>query len=166
MKAKATYRVKRRRRRKQKTNYKKRLAAIKSGKPRFVVRGSNNHFTAQIMNYREEGDITACFAHSNELKKKGFSGHCGNITAAYLTGYLCAKKALKNKITEAILDIGLATPIKASRAFSALKGAIDAGLKIEANEKVFPSEERIKGQHLKKKIEFEKVVGEINKQFK
>jgi hypothetical protein len=33
--------------------------------------------------------------------------------------------------------------------YAALKGAIDAGLKIPYNEEILPSEDRIKGEHIK-----------------
>ncbi|MBN2127044.1 MAG: 50S ribosomal protein L18 [Candidatus Diapherotrites archaeon] len=162
MKASCTYTVPFRRRKEQKTNYKKRLAAVKSGKPRLVVRGSNKSFIAEIIVYKPEGDNVICYTHSNELKKFGWKHHNGNIPAAYLTGFLCAKKGMQKKIEEAILDIGLTTPVHGSRVFSALKGAIDAGIKINAEE-VYPKEERIKGKHCSADLEkdFETVKKQI-----
>ena len=58
------------------------------------------------------------------------------------------KKAGKNGITTAILDIGLNTPIHGSRVFTALKGAIDAGLQISCDASAFPSEDRMTGKHI------------------
>ena len=61
---------------------------------------------------------------------------------------LTAKKAKAKGISSAIVDLGLQTPLKGSKVFAAVKGAIDAGLEINANEEIFPSEERIKGNHI------------------
>ena len=47
-----------------------------------------------------------------------------------------------------IIDIGMIRSISGSRIFSVIKGLIDGGLEISANEKVFPSEERLRGEHL------------------
>ncbi len=167
MKASCNYNMPFRRRREQKTNYKKRLALIKSGKVRFVVRGSNNNFVTELVSYEPKGDKVICFTHSNELKKFGWKNHKGNLPSAYLTGFLCGKKA-SSKVKEAILDIGLTTPIHGSRIFAALKGIIDAGVKIPANEKVFPKEERIKGKHCSKDLEkeFEETKKQIEEKVK
>ena len=50
-----------------------------------------------------------------------------------------------------------------SRIYSALKGCIDAGLKVPHDPKIFPEEERIKGAHTKKdmKKEFEEIKKKI-----
>jgi large subunit ribosomal protein L18 len=167
MKASCNYNMPFRRRIEQKTNYKKRIALIKSGKPRLVVRGTNNNFIAEFIEYNPKGDTVICFTHSNELKKYGWKTHKGNLPSAYLTGFLCGKKAIK-KIKEANLDIGLTTPVHGSRVFAALKGAIDAGIKINADEKVFPKEERIKGTHCSKNLEteFETVKKQIQEKVK
>jgi large subunit ribosomal protein L18 len=71
-----------------------------------------------------------------------------NIPAAYLTGFLAGKKAVKAGTTSAIVDLGLVQPIPKSRIFSAIKGAIDAGLSIPCSEKMFPSEKRLRGEHI------------------
>ena len=71
----------------------------------------------------------------------------------------------EKKIKDAILDLGLQTPLKGSRLYAALKGAIDGGLTIPASEEVFPAEERITGQHLENKdvaASFEKIKATIN----
>ncbi len=143
-----TYRMPFRRRRQEKTNYAKRLAFLRSGKPRLVVRKSNNSAIVQVVQYDPAGDKCMAMAQSSELKKLGWGKHGGNLPAAYLTGYLCAKKALKQSTKEAVLDIGLLTPVHGSAVFSALKGAVDAGLSIPCKADVFPSEDRIQGKHL------------------
>jgi len=167
MSHKSTYLTPFRRRIEQRTNYKKRLAMLKSNQPRLVVRKSNNNFLVEVVEYSPKGDKTKAFAHSNELKAMGWGKHKGNIPAAYLTGYLCGKKAKKAKIKSAILDIGLNTPVHGSRMFAGLKGAIDAGIEISADKKVFPSEDRIKGKHMGDDVEkvFQETLEKINKKF-
>jgi len=137
-----------RRRREQRTDYRKRLSLLKSRKPRLVVRVSGSSVTCQIVLHDSKGDRTMATATALELKKHGWKGHTGNIPAAYLTGYLCGQKARKNGIKEAVLDIGLHTSSKGSRIYSALKGAVDAGLSVPHSEGILPSEERIKGAHI------------------
>ncbi len=143
-----TYKVSFRRRRESKTDYVKRLALLKSEKPRLVVRKTNNSTIAEVVAYSPKGDVVRAFFSSAGLTKLGWKGHTGNIPAAYLAGYVCAKKALKAEVKEAVLDIGLASPVHGSRVFAALKGAIDAGLGIPADKKVFPGDERVSGKHI------------------
>ena len=78
----------------------------------------------------------------------GWMGNGKNTSAAYLTGYLLGKKALKEGIDEAVLDLGLKTSINGSKIYAALKGAVDAGMNIPHNESILPSEERIRGEHI------------------
>lgn len=147
MKAGPRYRVPLRRRREGKTDYRKRLKLLLSGKPRLVVRLTNRRVICQVMQYNPKGDITIASADSLELQRMGWKGGA-NTSAAYLVGYLCAKKALKAGVKEAVLDIGLHTPTKGSRMFAALKGALDAGLNIPHDPEVLPSEDRIQGKHV------------------
>src|SRR3972149_5227263 len=118
-----------RRRRKQKTNLNKRLALLKSGKTRLVVRRRLNNISVQFINYNKEGDKTIASAFSPELKKYGWNFSNGNIPAAYLTGLLAGFKA-KARVKTAILDAGLQTSTKGSRIYSALKGVIDSGINV------------------------------------
>jgi len=131
-----------------KTNYRKRLKLLISASPRFIVRKSNKHMTAQIVEYAPDGDKVIVTANSSELKKFGWNYSTSNLPAAYLTGLLAGKKAQAKKITNAIVDLGLQVPLKGSRLYSAVKGAIDAGLKIPTSDEVFPSEDRIRGKHI------------------
>ena len=141
------YRVPFRRRREGKTNYHKRLALLKSGKPRLVVRKTLNHHVAQIVVYDPKGDKTLVSAHTRELMRDfGWKGHCGNTPSAYLLGLLIGYKALEKGISEAILDIGLHPPTKGSSIFAILKGAVDAGLNVSHSEEIYPSEDRIRGE--------------------
>ncbi len=141
----AVYRVKFRRRREGKTNYNKRLASVKSGLPRLVVRVKHKQVIAQIIKFNPKGDEVIASATSLELKKYGWDGHTGNVVASYLTGLLIGKKAQKAKITEVILDIGLHTPVPGSNVYAVLKGAVDAGVSIPHSEEILPSEDRIMG---------------------
>jgi len=59
--------------------------------------------------------------------------------------------AKKLKSGKYIMDLGMARTLKGGRIFSVVKGLIDGGLDISANEKVFPSEERLSGEHLSSK---------------
>ncbi len=142
------YRVKFRRIREGKTRYNKRLKLVKSGKPRLVVRRFSNTILAQIVVYHPDADETIVSASTADLKRLGWKAHGGNVPAAYLVGYLVAKRALAKGITEAVLDIGFATPVRGTAPFAVLKGAIDAGLDVPHNEAAFPSEDRINGEHI------------------
>jgi large subunit ribosomal protein L18 len=137
-----------RRKRESRTNYKKRLALLKSGLSRLIVRKSLNTITAQIINYEAAGDKVLAAATSKELKKFGWKGHTGNMPSAYLTGLLLGKNAKKNKISKAVLDLGLQIPIKGGRLYAALKGAVDAGMEIPHEKEALPSNERISGKHI------------------
>ncbi len=147
-----SYSVKFRRRRSGKTNYKKRLAFMKSEKSRLVVRRSNKYLTVQIINYDEVGDKILAQFNSISLKKKGWKHSCTNVPAAYLSGLEIAKLANKAKIKDAIFDMGSYTPTKGCRIYAVLKGAVDGGLNIPHSEKAFPSEERLNGEHISKDI--------------
>ena len=162
-----TYKVKFRRRREGRTDYKKRLALLKSDKARLVVRKSNNNVVAELVLYAQSGDTVKAFVSSTGLKKLGWNGHTGNLPAAYLAGYACAKKGIKAGVKEAVLDIGLASPIHGSAIFSALKGAIEAGMKIPADSKVFPSNDRATGKHISEDVvkNFDEVKKGIDKEF-
>jgi large subunit ribosomal protein L18 len=142
------YKVAFKRRQEGKTDYGARLRLIELDKSRMVVRITNSHVIAQIINVAPEGDETITSAHSNELKKMGWSGNCKNISAAYLTGFLCGKKALSEGVDKAILDIGLKSPTKGTKIFAVLKGAVDAGLNIPHGDAILPDDERINGEHI------------------
>lgn len=151
--AKATgplYSVHFRRRREGKTDYSKRLALLKSGKPRLVVRKTNRFILAQVTSTGEKGDLTITSVSSRDLKKFGFDGK-SNTPSAYLTGLLCAVKAMEKKVSEVVFDAGLHTPSKGSVVFATLKGAVDGGLKANFGEEKMPSADRTEGKHLQAK---------------
>jgi large subunit ribosomal protein L18 len=137
-----------RRQREGKTDYRKRLSLLKSGATRVIIRRYANSVIVQLSNYDEIGDKTQIYVRSVELKKFGWNASTGNIPAAYLTGFLAGKKAIAKKIDAGIVDLGLQKSSKESRIYAAVKGLIDAGVKINCDEKVLPSEERIKGLHI------------------
>lgn len=144
----AGYVVQYRRKREGKTNYKKRLNLLKSRKPRLVIRHSNRRVITQIVDYGEGGDRVIASAYSTELGKYGWKFSTNSLPAAYLTGFLCAKKGISVGDKEATLDMGLHPPIKGSRIYSALKGAVDSGLQVPRGDDVFLDEKRITGSHI------------------
>ncbi|RBQ23243.1 50S ribosomal protein L18 [Candidatus Methanobinarius endosymbioticus] len=158
------YKIAFRRRREGKTNYAARMKLVDLGKSRLVVRISNANVIAQIINVGDNGDETIVSAHSKELQKMGWLGGANNTSAAYLTAYLCGKKALDKCVKQAVLDIGLKPSIKGFKVFAALKGANDAGLNVPYGESIIPSEDRIKGEQV---AEYAKSLddSEMKKQF-
>ncbi|HII72680.1 TPA: 50S ribosomal protein L18 [Candidatus Woesearchaeota archaeon] len=137
-----------RRKREGKTNYKSRLALLKSGKPVLVLRMLSNTIVCQIVEFNPDGDRIVAAASSRDLKKIGWAGHPSNTPSAYLTGLLLGQKAKKKKVSFAILDIGFHTSRKGSRVYAALKGALDAGLDVPHSDDALPSAERISGKHI------------------
>ncbi|MCD6226510.1 MAG: 50S ribosomal protein L18 [Candidatus Aenigmarchaeota archaeon] len=162
-KKKRNYILPLKRRKEKKTNYNRRLKLLLSKKPRLVVRKSLKYTYAQIIKYKKDADQTMVSCSSKDLLKFGWNGSCSNVPAAYLTGFLIGKKAVKNKIKSAVLDVGLQSCTKGGKIYAVLKGAIDAGLNIpksEKTEEMFPSEDRIKGKHIKDK-EIEKIFNSV-----
>lgn len=141
-----THRLSFRRRREKKTDYSKRLALVKGGKARLVVRKSNANIYVQVVEFSLKGDRTVSSASGHELPFFGWKGGLGNLPAAYLTGYLAG---IRSKEKQAVLDIGMQRPAKGGRIFAALKGAVDSGMEIPLDESAFPTEERIQGAHVK-----------------
>ncbi len=144
------YKVPHRRRREGYTNYRKRLKLLLSKKVRFVVRITNQRVIAQFIAYSPEGDRVLLHVSSEKLREYGWKGDLNNTPAAYLTGLLAGREALKRGIKEAILDIGLRSPVKGSRVFATLKGAVEAGVEIPHDEEVLPDESRVLGEHIAK----------------
>ena len=97
------YRVPFRRRREMKTDYHQRKRLLKSGKIRFVARPSNKQILVQFVESKIGGDKTFIQTQSNDLKKFGWDIATSNLPAAYLTGYLAGKRAVKEKITEVVM---------------------------------------------------------------
>ncbi len=138
-----------RRKRQGRTNYKKRLSLLKSGKPRIVVRKSNTAITLQLISYEPDGDRTLLTFNSKTLKKQGWTGSAKSLPAAYCSGYLFAKKAAAQGVKEAIVDLGLQQHRGGTRIYAAVKGVVDGGLAVPVSDSIFPSAERLAGTHLK-----------------
>ena len=143
-----TYRVKFRRRREGKTNYYRRRRLLLSRRSRLVVRKTNTNTIVQIVNASVVGDSTVASAISSELGDHGWTAGTGNIPAAYLTGFLAGLRAKSRGVKEAVLDVGLNPPVKGSRVYAALKGAVDAGLEVPHNPEILPDDSRITGEHI------------------
>jgi len=147
------YNVKPRRRREGRTNYRRRLNLLRSGKIRIVVRKTLNNMIIQFIDYKEEGDNILVTVNSNELKKKyNWKFSTSTTPAAYLTGLLAGKKAIDKGIDECVLDIGRHPPVTGSKIFASLKGIIDAGINCPYSEEKIPNEDRIMGKHLDSSI--------------
>lgn len=143
-----TYTVHYRRKREGKTDYKKRLQLLKSRTPRLVLRLTNKQLIAQLVTYQPDGDNVLFTIDATNLEEHGWDYAKNNLPATYLIGAIAAKKAKEHDIENAIIDLGLQTPHRGGKLFSAVKGAIDAGLHVPANNNVFPSEERQRGEHI------------------
>lgn len=147
------YKVPFRRRREGRTDYYIRQKLLRSNGVRAVVRRSLKHVAVQFVDFEMVGDSVKSSTHSRELQALGWTHSCSNLPAAYLTGYLAGKKALKDGVEFAVLDIGRQKPVKGGALFAVLAGMVDAGLDIPHGEEVLPIEDRIKGRHIAEGLE-------------
>ena len=138
-----------RRQREGRTNYKSRLALLKSGIPRLIIRKTNKYFIIQVATYDTKGDLVSVNAHSAELSHYGWNAGKGNLPAGYLTGYLAGMRIKAASIPTVIADFGLQNVAHKGTLFAVLKGVVDAGVDIPVNAEFFPDEARIKGEHIK-----------------
>ncbi len=143
-----TYKVKFRRRREGKTNYYRRRRLLLSRLPRLVVRKTNTGMIVQVVNASVTGDMTVASAVSSELSNHGWTTGGGNTPVSYLTGLLAGLRAKSRGVEQAVLDIGLNPPVRGSKIFAALAGALDGGLKISHDPDVLPDEARLSGEHI------------------
>ncbi|HUW43504.1 MAG TPA: 50S ribosomal protein L18 [Bacillota bacterium] len=152
-----------RRRKEHKTDYSKRIQLLKSGSARVIFKKTNKYFIAQYVKSKEAKDKIEIGITSKNLFKYGWpeelKGSLKSTPASYLTGLLIGKKILGRKLPEPIADFGMLRVLHKNRAFAFLKGLNDSGIKVKCEEKFFPSEDRIKGKHLKK--DFSKIFEEI-----
>lgn len=169
------FQTKFKRRREGKTDYYARKRLITQAKNKYnapkyrlVVRFTNKDIIMQLVTAEISGDKVFCAAYAHELKAYGIEHGLTNWAAAYATGLLIARRALKKlgldetftgveeadgefSLTEAaehdgeerrpfkaFLDVGLARTSTGARVFGALKGASDGGIFIPHNEKRFP----------------------------
>ncbi|KAF2140614.1 uncharacterized protein K452DRAFT_359655 [Aplosporella prunicola CBS 121167] len=169
------YQVKYKRRRSGKTDYYARQRLVVQAKNKYnapkyrlVVRFTNRDIICQIVTSEVTGDKVFAAAYGHELKRYGVTHGLTNWAAAYATGLLVARRALKKlgldedfvgveeadgeyKLTEAVegddgerrpfkvfLDVGLVRTSTGARVFGAMKGASDGGLYIPHSESRFP----------------------------
>jgi len=149
-----------RRLRDKRTNYNRRKNMLMGHRDFITVQISNENTSVQIHKPELTGDKVISSAHSRFLIEKGWKGSRKNIPASYLTGYFAGKKALEKGTSSAILYSG--TRQYTQRMAAALKGVSDAGLKIPADEKTFPTNDRINGEHLKIKNDVENIKSSID----
>lgn len=135
-----------RRKREGRTDYRRRLALLKSGLPRLVIRRTRNTVTCQVVEFSPDGDKVLASSSSRNLESFGWRYHPGNMPSAYLTGLLLGQKAKKAGIEKAVLDLGLQT--HGGRVFATLKGVLDAGVDVPSSDEGFPSDERMSGKHI------------------
>ena len=143
-----TYKVKFRRRREGKTNYYRRRRLLLSRLPRLVVRKTSTRTIVQVVNAQVIGDHTVASATSAELGDYGWKAGTGNLPSAYLTGLLAGRRAKERGITKVVLDVGIHPPVKGSKLYAALKGAVDAGVEVPHDPGILPDEERLAGKHI------------------
>lgn len=148
------------RRRLQKTDYRKRLALLKSREIRLVIRRHHNNMHIQFVKYEVKGDKTIVEEISRNIGKYGWKAHFSSTPAAYLTGLLAGKKALQKGVHECIVDIGLHTT-SSGTLFAAAKGVSDSGIKVPLGFQL--DEKRIKGSHI---VEYAKLLKKDNEKYK
>jgi len=134
-------------------------------KYRLIVRFTNAKVICQIAYATIQGDVIICQANSAELTKYDIPVGHKNYAAAYCTGLLIARRVLKKfeldtmfegkkeadgedyhiedeendrRPFKCILDVGLQRTCVGHRMWGALKGAVDGGLHIPHNNKLFP----------------------------
>jgi large subunit ribosomal protein L18 len=152
-----------RRRKENKTDYLKRLKLLKSKIPRIVFRKTNKYVMAQYVVSKQAKDKVEIGLSSKQLVKYGwpkeFQGSLKSIPASYLTGFLIGKRIIKEKKETPIIDLGMMRVLHKTKIFAFLKGLIDAGIEIKHKKDVFPDDEKITGENLKK--DFSKTFNEI-----
>ncbi|KAJ0119127.1 hypothetical protein N8I77_002172 [Diaporthe amygdali] len=169
------FQTKYKRRRAGKTDYYARKRLITQAKNKYnapkyrlVVRFTNRDIILQIVSSEITGDKVFVSAYAHELRAYGIEHGLTNWAAAYATGLLIARRALKKlgidetftgveeadgefTLTEAAetddgerrpfkanLDVGLARTSTGARVFGALKGASDGGIFVPHSENRFP----------------------------
>lgn len=142
------YRVPFRRRREGRTDYYVRRKLLTGREVRAVLRRSNRNVSIQFAEFGMEGDRILATASTKDLRAMGWEHSCSSIPAAYLAGYLAGKRAVAQGIEYAVLDLGMQNPRAGGVLFAAVAGMCDAGIEIPHGEDVFPSEDRLRGEHI------------------
>jgi large subunit ribosomal protein L18 len=153
-----------RRLRNEKTNYKKRGTMLMGKRDFITVNITNENTQVQVLKPGMTGDKVIASAHSRYLLEKGWKGSRKSVPAAYLTGYLAGKKAIGKGAKDAILYTG--TRKYTQRVAAALKGVVDAGVKVPADLETFPPDNRINGDHLTIKNDISKIKSAIDNEVK
>ena len=149
-----------RRRREGKTNFAKRLAMIKSGKTRMVVRRTNKDIIVQFVDFSPKGDRTLLTVKGSHLAKAHKWPSKRNVWSAYLLGLMAGRMAQGKGLKEFVFDMGMYVPSKGSVVFAALKGAADSGLSTRFEEDKVPNDKLSNPPEAYKKM-FEEVKGRI-----
>lgn len=134
------------------TDYRRRYKLVKSGISRLVVRLSARGITVQLVDYDPSGDRVRISLNQSSLAKMGIEIKGNSTPSAYLLGYLAGIKAKNLSVKNAILDIGRFQLTKGGRIAAVVKGFIDAGCELPHDESIFPTDERINGEHMKSKL--------------
>ncbi|EQD37781.1 50S ribosomal protein L18P [mine drainage metagenome] len=134
------------------TDYRRRFRLVKSGMPRLVVRVSKKGIVVQVVEFNPLGDHVAVSLNSQSLAKAEVELQGNSTPASYLLGYLAGIKAKKLGIGDTILDIGRSRLTVGGRIGAVTKGFIDSGCVLPHDESIFPSDDRVNGNHLKKKL--------------
>jgi len=157
--------IQKKRRNENKTDYLKRIKLLKSGRPRICFRKTNAYLNAQYIESKEAQDKVILGLTSQKLMEYGWpkeaKGSLKSSSASYLLGILIGKKIIEKKFENPVVDFGMTKIIHKNNAFAFLNGLKDAGLKIKCDKENFPDENRIKGEHMKNKIPFEKIKSQI-----
>ena len=138
------------RRRSGRTDYRRRLRMLRGGAPRAVVRVSNTQVTCQLVEFGMGGDSIVASVNGKTLVKHGWPAGASrkSVPACYIAGYALAKSAIAAGHDSAILDIGLASSSPGGRVFAALRGMVDAGLDVPHGADVLPDDDRVNGTHI------------------
>lgn len=147
------------------TDYRKRLSLLRSESPRLVVRPSRKGLVSQLVEYEPVGDrVMATVTDVNLKKEIGISGN--NTQVAYLSGYLLGLKASRMGVEYAILDPGRYNITKGGRIAAVLMGFKDAGVDVPSSDEIFPTEDRVKGKHLKNPLDIEDMKKKLQEKVK
>ena len=161
-----------RRRRESKTDYNIRKKLLKAEVPRVIFRKSNRYIIAQYVRSSEARDSIVTGVTSKILLKyewpEDMAGSLKSLPASYLTGFLLGKRIKEKELETPIIDLGMIRSVNKSRAFSFIKGLIDAGVGIKCSKESFPEEERIQGKKLKRdfSIYFSRIKSKIEGKIK
>jgi large subunit ribosomal protein L18 len=130
-----------------------------------VFRRTNRYIIAQYVESSEAQDKVVFGVSSKNLLKHGWpenaKGSLKSISASYLTGYLAGKEIQNKNLETPIVDFGMLRTLHKTKVYAFLKGIIDAGIEISCDEKCFPEDERINSEHMKNKIDVEKIKNKI-----